>query len=387
ACDFEVVDVLTQNSDQLHKGHYLGKGKLEELTNAIEEKKIDRAIFYDELTPMQIRNIERYLKCTIMDRTNLILDIFASRAKTKEAKLQVEIAQLQYMLPHLAGSYEDLGRQGGGSGLSNRGAGETKLELDKRKMLQKISVCKNELEKITNERAVRRNLRKSEQVPIVSLVGYTNSGKSTIMNAFVDLYSDNEEKKVFEENMLFATLDTSVRQINIKNEKKFLLTDTVGFVDKLPHKLIKAFRSTLEEILDADVIIHVVDYSNSNYEKQIEVTNNTLAEIGAQDIPIVYAYNKCDLTENKKYGVSENKVYMSARTKAGIEDLIDLITKVIMKDYHICKMLIPFENGNITSYLLENCKINSKEHTEQGTLLELQCSSSIYNKHKQYVLD
>jgi len=387
ACDFEVVDKLVQNAEKIHNGHYLGKGKLEELSNIMKEKDIEIAVFYDELSPAQIKNIEKYLESTIMDRTNLILDIFASRAQTKEAKMQVEIAQLQYMLPHLTGSYTNLSRQGGTSGTAaNKGAGETKLELDKRKMLSKISKLKKELEKITGEREVQRNLRESRNVPVVSLVGYTNSGKSTIMNVLVDVYGGNEEKKVLEKNMLFATLETSVRQINLERSRNFLLTDTVGFVDKLPHKLVKAFRSTLEEIKMADVILHVVDYSNVDYEKQIEVTNQTLEEIGVGGIPVIYVYNKCDLKGLRQPRLNPDSVFISAKEKMGIRELITIIKQEIFKDYVSCKMLIPFDKGNISAYLIANSQIISNKYINEGTLLELECSKSDYEKYKEYLV-
>jgi len=254
-------------------------------------------------------------------------------------------------------------------------------------MLGKISKLKQELEKITGEREVQRNLRMSKEIPVVSLVGYTNSGKSTIMNKMVDIYEGNEEKKVLEKDMLFATLETSVRQISLEKNKKFLLTDTVGFVDKLPHKLVKAFRSTLEEITKADIILHVIDYSNEDYEKQMQVTDETLLEIGVKDIPIIYVYNKCDLKGMTAPRVNENEIFMSARDKLGIRTLIEVIKKEIFKDHITCKMMIPFDKGNITAYLMENANVISTKYNEEGTLVELECKKSDYEKYKEYVIE
>jgi len=387
ACNQDVIGELIQNSDEVSSTHYLGKGKLEELSKLIKEKDADTVVFSDELSPSQIRNIESRLNCFIMDRTNLILDIFANRAKTRESKLQVEIAMLQYMLPHLIGSRANLGRQSGGSGSGNqnKGIGETKLELDRRKINERIAMLKKELDRITKYRVVQRNLRKKNNTPIVSLVGYTNSGKSTIMNSMVDLYTKDNDKKVFEENMLFATLETSVRQIKLKDNKTFLLTDTVGFIDKLPTKLIKAFRSTLEEILEADLIIHVVDYSNSHYKEQINITDKTLEDIGvSKDTPVIYAYNKSDLTNLKIPMIDGSNIYMSARQKIGMDEFVDLIKKKLFSDYVECKLLIPYNQGNIVSYLMENSKVLSNEHLENGTFLHLECKKEIYEKYIMY---
>jgi len=318
ACDIEVVGQKNQQLKSVNTSHYVGKGKIQEVLELLDEKKADLVICNDELSASQIRNLEEALECRVIDRTVLILDIFAQRAKTKEAQLQVEVAQLQYRLPRLIGTGESLGRQGGGAGLKNRGSGETKLELDRRKIEDRISGLNRELEMLVAQRQNQRKKRKKNELAVIALVGYTNTGKSTIMNAMVDLFNPSPEKQVFEKDMMFATLETSVRRINLPDKKSFLLTDTVGFISKLPHHLVKAFRSTLEEVAEADILIHVVDYSNPDYNQQIGVTKETLKKLGAENIPVIYAYNKIDLVEDKIPMVAEDCVYISAKSKVGI---------------------------------------------------------------------
>src|SRR5690606_5364432 len=297
ACNVEVAGEIDQNLERINPSHYVGKGKVEEIKAFYEEADANLVIFNDELSPSQIRNLEADLECKVIDRTVLILDIFAQRAKTREAQLQVEIAHMKYMLPRLVGMRESLGRQSGGVGTKNRGAGETRLELDRRRIEEKITVLSKELEELVAHRQTQRKQRKKKELPVVSLVGYTNAGKSTIMNALMERYNPAQEKLVFEKDMLFATLETSVRNIPLPDNKAFLLTDTVGFVSKLPHHLVKAFRSTLEEVAEADLLIHVVDFSNPEYERLIKITNETLKDIGITDLPVIYAYNKSDLTD------------------------------------------------------------------------------------------
>ena len=245
ACDLAVVGEVVQNLPRPHTGHYIGRGKAEEIALYIAEQQIDLVITGDELSNIQIRNLENLLDCTVIDRTQLILNIFARRTRSKEAKLQVDLAELQYMLPRLIGMRASLSRQGGGSSLRNRGAGETKLELDRRKIEKRIAMLKRELEDIVRQRAVKRKQREKNGLPVVALIGYTNTGKSTIMNALIEQFHPTEDKTVLEKDMLFATLDTSIRRIKLPDNQVFLLSDTVGFVSKLPHLLVESFRSTL----------------------------------------------------------------------------------------------------------------------------------------------
>ena len=316
ACGMEVVGTITQNMDrQPHASLYMGRGKLGEVQDYMLEHPVDVLIFDRSLTPSQMRNLQNILDCPILDRTTLILEIFASRARTREAKLQVESARLQYVLPRLTGMHKALSRQGGGSGVANKGAGEKKLELDRRR--------------IAKERETQRQKRQGSGVPRVALVGYTNAGKSTLMNKLLDKYTRDASKKVLEKNMLFATLDTTVRRISMGGGRDFLLSDTVGFIHQLPTALIKAFRSTLEEAREADLLLHVLDYSDESCRMQREVTDMTLKELGAGDIPVIYVYNKADLVETVDGGklprVIDHKIYMSAKTGEGIPELVELI--------------------------------------------------------------
>ncbi|MCP3741999.1 GTPase HflX [Rossellomorea sp. BNER] len=386
ACEMEVVGMVSQKLNRVNTSHYIGKGKIEEVVQFIEHQDANVVVFDDELSPSQIKNLESDLDCKVIDRTMLILDIFAERAKTKEAKLQVEVAQLEYMLPRLIGLRESLGRQGGGSGLKNRGAGETKLELDRRKIEERITSLNKELEVLVSQREMQRKQRRKNEIPVVSLVGYTNAGKSTIMNAMVDRFNKSTNKQVFEKDMLFATLDTSVRSIKLPDNKSFLLTDTVGFVAKLPHHLVKAFRSTLEEVAEADLLIHVVDYSNPHYQKMIDTTLETLKKLGIHDIPMIYAFNKADLVQLEIPKVTDRNVYLSAKQKIGIDQMIDLIKQEVFKDYILCEMLIPYEKGEIISYLNERANVLETSYEPEGTKLKLDCKKIDHEKYQQYVV-
>ncbi|WP_019419595.1 GTPase HflX [Paenibacillus sp. OSY-SE] len=385
ACDVEVAGVVTQNLSRVNTSHYIGTGKLQDVRALMELHQANMVIFNDELSPSQIRNLESDLDCKVIDRTILILDIFGDRARTREAQLQVEVAELQYMLPRLVGLRESLGRQSGGVGTKNRGAGEKKLELDRRRIEEKINALNKELEVLVAHRQTQRKKRKKTEVPVVSLVGYTNAGKSTVMNALVELYTETKDKFVFEKDMLFATLETSVRNIELEDNKTFLLTDTVGFVSKLPHHLVKAFRSTLEEVKDSELLVHVVDFSNPEYEQHIRITNETLKAIGVEDIPMIYAYNKIDLKEGDIPQSQDNIVYTAAKQKQGIDELIGAIRERIFKDYVKCEMLIPYDQGQLVSYLNEHATILSTEYEEHGTKLTLECRQSDYSKYELYV--
>ncbi|MGE8081539.1 GTPase HflX [Peribacillus loiseleuriae] len=387
ACGVEVVGEMTQNLQRVNSSHYIGSGKVDEVKTLVEYSDGNLVIFNDELSPSQIRNLERDLDCKVIDRTILILDIFADRAKTREAQLQVEVAELQYMLPRLIGLRESLGRQSGGVGTKNRGVGEKKLELDRRRIEEKIHVLNKELETLVAHRKTQRKQRKKNAIPVVSLVGYTNAGKSTIMNALVEKFHTSGEKQVFEKDMLFATLETSVRNIPLPDNKEFLLTDTVGFVSKLPHHLVKAFRSTLEEVAEADLLIHVVDFSNANYEQLIEITNETLKAIGIENIPTVYAYNKADLTEMEIPQVRADSVYLSAKQRIGVDELIEKIRENIFTDYVRCELLIPYDQGQIISYFNEHAQILETEYEEEGTKIKVECKRSACEKYRTFVLD
>ncbi|MBT2288989.1 GTPase HflX [Paenibacillus albidus] len=386
ACNLKVIGQLSQKASRINPSHYIGTGKIEELRLMLADEDTV-VIFNSELSPSQIRNLESSLDRHVIDRTLLILNIFADRAKTKEAQLQVEVAQLQYMLPRLSGMRESLGRQGGGAGLKNKGAGETKLELDRRRIEERITALQSELQQQVDRRQVQRKQRRKNEVPVVCLVGYTNSGKSTLMNAVVDTYHpESLAKQVFAKDMLFATLETSVRSIELPGHRTFLLTDTVGFVSQLPHHLVKAFRSTLEEVTEADLLIHVVDYADPQHLQHMAVTNETLKALGVEGIPTLYAYNKADLTQQPYPLVEEDRIYLSARHKRGIDELAGLIRSRVFSDYVECELLVPFDRGEIVSYFNEHAHVQAVSYEENGTRLTLECRAADAEKYRAQLL-
>ena len=326
ACEIEIVERVDQNLNEINTKTYIGKGKIEELKIAINATDADVVIFNDELTPSQISTLQDMLDILVFDRTYVILEIFKRRAKTKEAKLQVDIASLRYMLPRLSGLRSGFSRQRGAGGMAHgKGKGETQLEIDRRNISSRISLLKKELNDLTLNRQTQRKRRKDNNLKTVCLVGYTNSGKSTTLNTLLE-YSKNIKKEVFEKDMLFATLETSTRNIKLENNKEFLVTDTVGFVSKLPHELVEAFKSTLEEINEADLILHVIDCSNENYDQQIKVTNEVLESIGVKNIPIVYVFNKIDKLENYFYIPPQYEpcIRISSKQNINIDNLLIL---------------------------------------------------------------
>lgn len=388
ANNMKVVGELRQNMDRENRATYVGKGKVDEVKGLAEMQEAQLIIFNDELSPSQIRNLEEALELDVMDRTGLILVIFANRAKTKEAQLQVEIAKLQYELPRIFGQGEDMDQQSGKGGLSNRGSGEKKIETDRRTIKDQIRHLQKELAVLVDDREVRRRKRKKNEIPVVSLVGYTNAGKSTTMNGLVRAYSETTNKQVFEQDMLFATLETSVREIVLPDNKQFLLTDTVGFVSKLPHQLVKAFRSTLEEARDADLLIHVVDYSDPHYKTMMKTTEETLKAVGVEDVPVIYAYNKADLLEDEIYPKqTDNTIVFSAREQPSLAFLTEIIKKELFASYEKCEYLIPFEAGQIVAYLNDHAKVLETEYLENGTKILAEVSPADLQKLKKYQIE
>lgn len=389
ACFMEPAGMITQRLESINKGLYIGAGKVQEVKEMAELLAVNVIIFDDALTPSQIRNLQKEIGKPILDRTTLILDIFETRARTREAKLQVESARLKYLLPRLVGMHEALTRQGGTSGsMSSRGAGEKKLELDRRRIEHRISELSKELKEISKERQIQRKKRHESRIPLVALVGYTNAGKSTIMNAMIDMYKKKEEKKVLEEDMLFATLDTTVRRICAGNNRDFLLSDTVGFIHKLPHDLVEAFHSTLEEIESADLLVHVVDYSDPYYREQMQITRQTLAELHAGEIPVITVFNKADKCEHADVfprTSGEDRIYLSAREETSICMLTDLILDKVYADYCTEKFLIPYSQGGVVSYFMENTHIISKEYKEKGTCITTKCHRADVEKYAEYL--
>ncbi|SMP62900.1 GTPase HflX [Anoxynatronum buryatiense] len=387
ACDVTVVGQASQNLQQINKTHYIGKGKIEEVGQLVAEKEASVVIFNDELSPSQIRNLEESLECKVIDRTMLILDIFSERAKTREAQLQVEIASLQYALPRLIGLRQSLGRQVGGVGTKNRGVGEKKLELDRRAIEERITLLRRELKELTEHRKTQRKQRQRTEIPTVALVGYTNAGKSTLMNALVETYGETADKQVLEKDMLFATLETAVRKIRLPENQTFLLTDTVGFVSKLPHHLVKAFRSTLEEVKEADLLIHVVDYANQDYMEQIRVTNETLEAIGVTDQPMIYAYNKMDQvteTAGRNGADKPDVIFLSAKLREGIEPLVASIREHCFGDDITCTFLFPYQQGRLVTYFNETAGVLATDHEAEGIRMTVRCRRRDADKYRQY---
>lgn len=386
AANVEVLAHMVQNMEKINAGTYIGKGKLQELAEACSIMDADLVIFNDELSGMQLRNIEDAVGVKVIDRTILILDIFASRATSAEGKLQVELAQLSYRMPRLLGFGKSLSRLGGGIG--TRGPGESKLETDRRHIQRRMDEIKSEINDLKGNRAVQRKKREKSELPVVALVGYTNSGKSSIMNALLSR-NDKEDKKVFEENILFATLDTSQRLISLDDRHSFILIDTVGFVSKLPHSLVSAFKSTLEEAVNADLLVHVVDNSYENKDFYIDVTNSVLKELGAQQKPMIMAFNKCDLQNDPAdhIGYGQDSVFMSARTGQGMDELLELIKSKIYADTEVVRLLIPFTKGDILSAVIGKNKPLETDYTAEGTRILVELSSQDLNRYKEYVCD
>ena len=393
ACGIKTEAIFKQNLAAAKSAFYIGSRKVDEVRETAEHVEADYVIFDNTLTPSQQRNLQREIGKPVLDRTNLILEIFSRRARTKEAKLQVESASLAYMLPRLVGMNDALSRQGGsggagaGSGFSNKGAGEKKLELDRRRIEKRMSELRKELGEMEKNRETQRKKRKDGQTPLAALVGYTNAGKSTLLNLMLRRFGQEEEKEVLEKDMLFAALDTTVRRIEPGDNRDFLLSDTVGFISNLPHSLVKAFRSTLEEVCQADLLLHVVDFSDPHYKEKMNVTRETLKELKAEGIPCIYIMNKADRVMEavelpKRVG---DKIYMSAKQGCGLEELLQMIKEKLFASYVDCHLMIPYTDGAIVSYFKENAVVHQMEYREQGVYMEVNCRESDYRKYHCFV--
>lgn len=375
ACNIEVERQYIQNLDKINSSTFIGKGKVLEIKEDLQG--IDLVIFDQELSPLQVKNLTDVLDIEVSDRTDLILRIFESRAKTKEAKLQVEIAKSQYLLPRLAGLQEHMSHQQGGSGF--RGSGEKQIELDRRVIHRQLFQARSALKEIVQQRKTQRKRRKANGMKVIALVGYTNSGKSTLMNVFC------KEKQVLSADMLFATLETATRQVDIKNHQ-CLLTDTVGFIERLPHHLVQAFRSTLEEVVEADILIHVIDSANENYERHIHTTNEVLASLGVKDIPMIYVYNKVDLNKYGWIQPMEPYVFISAKEGINLDVLEDTIATTLFKDYAIYELNIPYQEGEVFTNLNQNCTILEHQYLEDSIYVKIEASLSYIHKYDKYIL-
>ncbi|MFI3238090.1 MAG: GTPase HflX [Lachnospiraceae bacterium] len=395
ACDMEVVGKMTQSLPAPHQALYIGTGKVDEVVETAEALEADTVVFDNALSPSQVRNLSSHINLPILDRTSLILEIFNVRAQTKEAKLQVELARLQYLMPRLTGMGTALSRQGGGSGSrSNKGSGEKKLELDRRHIEHRIDECKKELEAVRRNRVTQRKSRVSSSLPQVSLVGYTNAGKSTVMNQMLTLYgnqeiANNEHKLVLQKDMLFATLDTTVRKITPAGKHSFYLSDTVGFINKLPHNLVDAFRSTLEEACEADLLLQIVDISDPHYKEHISVTNETLSSLGAGDIPMLIVYNKSDRVKNPTRSfpyIHEDTIHIAAGKSIGMEELLEFVLSTLYKDNEEVKLLLPYSAGGILNTLITEATVACQEYRDDGIYVEATVNKQQYAKVQEYLL-
>ena len=373
ACHIEVKDIVIQNLSKISPQYYIGKGKVEEIKDMLDRDNI--VIFNEELTPLQMKNLTDLFQTEVSDRSDLILRIFESRAKTKEAKLQVEIARNQYLLPRLAGMKEELYSQQGGSGF--RGSGEKQIELDRRIIHRQLVQAKRELQAIVKQRQTQRRLRKRNQEKVVCLVGYTNSGKSSLLNYFTS-------KKVFQEDMLFASLQTASRHVKIKNHS-IIMSDTVGFINQLPHHLVQAFRSTLEEVKEADLLLHVIDSSSHTIDTQIETTLDVLESLGVKDTPMIFVYNKIDKDQYALLQPHHPYVYISVKDQINLEELEDMIIKTLFKDYELTYLIIPYDQGNLFQYLHQSYEICKEEYREDGIYLSLYISPQDKVKFQKYI--
>ncbi len=390
ANQMDVVDRIDQVLDRPNAATYFGSGKIDEIKNIAAAEEATTVITNDELSPSQLSNLNDEVGVRVIDRTALILEIFAKRAQTKEAKIQVQIAQLEYQLPRLhTAANQRLDQQtGGGAGFANRGAGETQIEMDRRVIQKHISHLRHELKEINKSEATKRALRDKSAIPTAALVGYTNAGKSTLMNKMIERYGISREKEVFEKDMLFATLDTSVRQLTLPDQKRFILSDTVGFVSKLPTHLPEAFKSTLTEAAKADLLIQIIDYSDPHRDEMIKTTEKTLHQIGIDNIPMIYVFNKADKTDFE-YPTMEgdDHLVISAKDEKSLDLFIKTIKDHLFDDYVDAKLLIPFTDGHVVSYLNEHANITDTDYQNDGTLLQVEISPRDLQRFSQYVVE
>ena len=384
ACCIETVYVIIQKANEINNAFYVGSGKVKEIKMACNTYDADIVIFNNELSPAQIRNLENELDIKVIDRSLLILDIFAKRANTKESILEVELAQLRYMLPRLQGLRKSLSRQGGG--FNAKGPGEKKIELDRRHIEGEISKLKNEIAKINRSKETQKRRRLNENIPLVALVGYTNAGKSATMNTILSKYMNNEEKLVYEENMLFATLNTSVRRVKLKSNQEFLLSDTVGFVSDLPHHLVNSFKSTLNEVLDATLLLHIVDISNPFYKSQIETTNEVLASLGANHINTIYVFTKSDKLTEEFFPPYPNSILISNKNFENIDLLMNTIKDTLYPDNEILDLFIPYEKSSLLSLLERRACIYKKSHNDLGTIVKAEIGHELLSQFYPYLL-
>lgn len=374
----DVIGTMIQKRPTPDAALYVGSGRAQEISDFCDANDIDLIIADGELTPVQVRNLENKTDTAVIDRTALILDIFAGRAKTSEGKLQVELAQLQYRLPRLAGQGTSLSRLGGGIG--TRGPGETKLETDKRHIRRRIAALERQLEAVRLRRERVHERRRKNRALSVAIVGYTNAGKSTLMNALTNA-------GVLEEDKLFATLDPTARRLTLPDGREIMLVDTVGLVSRLPHELVDAFRSTLEEAVWADVIVNVCDISSPECSKHMQVTADVLESLGCVGKPVINALNKCDLApEATRFPLVGKCVFISAKTGQGLDELLKAVADSLPGKSARAKLLVPYQKGAVAGSVRKNAAVHSEEYTEGGIVMDVTADTRLLDEWKEYLI-
>lgn len=366
---------VLQNRHTPDPHSFVGEGKAAEIKELVELHEATMVIFDNDLSPSQIRALEDITGVTVLDRSALILDIFAQRAKTAEGRLQVELAQYKYLLPKLSGMGKSLSRQGGGIG--TRGPGETKLETDRRHIRERITRLEAELSEVRRVRATQRRQRMKNSVPVVAIVGYTNAGKSTLLNYLTDA-------GIPANNRLFDTLDTTTRQLPVSEHLSVLLSDTVGFIAKLPHHLVEAFKATLEELEYADLLIHVIDASDEHREEHIAVVERLIDQLAKPDVPVISCYNKADLVERAELMVGRRVVSISAKTGDGVKDLLSMVEHELLNTLHRATFLLPYSMAGQIDVLHSQAQVLRCEYKDTGIEIEAVCDDTVYGRLKEY---
>ena len=369
---------ILQNRHTPDAHSFIGEGKAQEVRMLVEFTESTMVIFDNELSPGNIRALEELLGVTVLDRSALILDIFAQRAKTREGRLQVELAQYKYLLPRLSGMGVSLSRQGGGIG--TRGPGETKLESDRRHIRERIARLQTELEQVRHVRGVQRQRRMKNSVPVVAIVGYTNAGKSTLLNQLTDA-------GIPANNRLFDTLDTTSRQLTVSDNLDVVLSDTVGFIAKLPHHLVDAFRATLEELEYADLLLHVIDASDPNREEHIAVVEKLIGKLAKPDAPVLRCYNKADLVSREDIPTGEDIVRISAKKGYGMDDLLKAIEKALGHSRHHVVVTLPYAMGGMVDTLHSGAQVLNVDYTAEGIVVETIVDPILYGRLKDYITE
>lgn len=373
----KVMGRVIQKKDRPDPATLMGSGRVEELAEFVQNSQVELVIFDHELSPVQQKNLENALGAAVIDRTTLILDIFAQRAKTSEGRLQVELAQLKYRLPRLAGQGTSLSRLGGGIG--TRGPGESKLESDRRHIRRRIHALEEELEALEKRRGLLRQRRKKDDVVTVAIVGYTNVGKSTLLNTLTDA-------GVLAKDMLFATLDPTSRALDLPDGRRVMLIDTVGLVSRLPHQLVQAFHSTLEEAADADLVLNVCDVSSPEFDQQLEVTTGLLKELGAENVPVLTVLNKCDKLPELPLTLDRKTAAISAKTGMGLEKLLEKVALNLPQTHQHLHLLIPYDKSGLIGEIRQTGKVYTEEYREDGTYLDANVELKLCHRVQEYIL-